>query len=562
MAKYKSYFAIALVCMIFAAISTAALPYLLQPVFDEVFTNGTRETLTLFCGAVFLAFVVKGFSSFGESVMMNYVGQKIISDLQNRMFRHLLRLDLGYFHKSSTGQLISHFTNDVNLMRNAVAHTIIGLGKDSLTLLFLVMLMFYRDLYLALGTFVIFPLVFLPVLKLGKRLRKVSHSTQDILGELTGFLGQIFQGIRVVKAYHAEIFEITRIEEKVKRIFHFLHKASVARSLSHPIVETIGGLAIMSVIGYGGYQVMEGSRTTGEFVSFIGALILSYEPMKRLSNINANVQEGLAAAARIYAIFDTVPTITQSPSPTRLKGKVEGRITFDHVNFSYDHKTNVLEKLNFTLEPGKNVAFVGPSGAGKSTLINLIPRFYDVSKGRILIDTHDVKDLAFHDLRENIALVSQEIVLFDDTVFANVAYGDDHVDEKRVIEACKKAAAHSFIEKLKDGYHTKIGENGVTLSGGQRQRLAIARAMYKDAAILLLDEATSALDTHSEKQIQHALDTLMQGRTTLIVAHRLSTIMNADCIYVLDHGKIVEQGTHQELLDKNGLYANLWSMQS
>lgn len=561
-APYKKYFFLSMICMVFAAVSTAALPYLLQPVFDEVFANGTIKALVIFCAAIFTAFAIKGFSSFGESVTMNYVGQKIISDVQNRLFRHLMKLDLGYFHHASSGQLISHFTNDISLMRNAVAHTIIGLGKDTLTVIFLIALMFYRDVFLAAATFIVFPLVMIPVIKLGRRLRKVSHSMQDYLGELTGFLSQVFHGIRVVKAYHAESIEEKRIEEKVKRIFQSLHKAAVARSMSHPIVETVGGVAIMSVIAYGGLQVMYGGRSTGEFISFIAALLLSYEPLKRLSNINANVQEGLAAAARIYAIFDTPASIQEPEQPFKLEKNVKGEICFKNVSFSYDDHAKVLQDISFTIKPGQNVAFVGPSGAGKSTLINLLPRFYEVAKGDITIDGINVKDFSFKDLRSQIALVSQEVILFDDSVFANVAYGSDSIDEERVIQACKKAAAHGFIEKLKDGYHTRIGENGVTLSGGQRQRLAIARAMYKDAPILLLDEATSALDTQSEKQIQKALEILMQGRTTLIVAHRLSTIMNADLIYVLDHGKVVEKGNHSELLAKEGLYANLWTMQS
>ncbi|MBX9977931.1 MAG: ABC transporter ATP-binding protein/permease [Alphaproteobacteria bacterium] len=561
MSHYKGYFSLALVCMFFAAISTAALPYLLQPVCDEVFTNGTMQTLTFFCGAVLVAFVVKGFASFGESVLMNYIGQKIISDLQNRLFRHLLKSDLRFFHDHGTGQLISHFTNDVNLMRNAVAHTIIGLGKDSLTLIFLIALMFYRDLYLSLGTFIIFPVIFYPIIRLGKRLRKVSHSTQDYLGELTGFLGQIFQGIRAVKAYSAEDYEIARAENRVKRIFHYLHKASIARSLSHPIVESVGGLAIMGVIGYGGYQIMQGASTTGEFASFITALILSYEPMKRLSNINANIQEGLAAAKRLYIIFDTAPTIEET-SKASLPQKPQGTIEFKNVTFAYDNNHPVLNNISFTIASGKNVAFVGPSGAGKSTLINLLPRFYDVSQGEILVDGIDVRHFKFKDLRDAMALVSQEIVLFNESAAANIAYPNQDIDMERVTKASKDAACHAFIEKFPLRYDELLGENGNRISGGQRQRFAIARALYKDAPILLLDEATSALDSESEKQIQKTLKSVMKGRTTLMVAHRLSTIMDADMIYVLNHGCIVEEGTHDELLTQKGLYHQLWTMQT
>ncbi len=560
---YKRYFFIAIICMIFAAIATAALPYLLQPVFDNVFTNGTMHSLTLFCGAVFATFVIKGFASFGESVLMNYIGQRIIADLQNRLLRHLLNSDLHFFHTHGTGQLISYFTNDVNLMRNAVAHTIIGLGKDSLTLVFLIMLMFYRDLYLSLGTFIIFPLIFYPIIRLGKRLRRVSDSTQDYLGELTSFLSQIFQGIRVVKAYCAEQHEVMRAEQRVKKIFQYLQKASITRAISHPIVETVGGLAIMGVIAYGGYQVMQKTRTTGEFVSFIGALILSYEPMKRLSNINANIQEGLAATKRIYTLFDTHPSIQEPqhpviPNANRLKGIIE----FKNVSFSYNKSCPVLKNISIKIEKGKTAAFVGPSGAGKSTLINLIPRFYDVAEGTVLIDGTPVKDFALKDLRQNIALVGQETVLFNESAALNITYPQDVINKDRIKKAARDAACNHFIERFKDQYEELLGENGNRLSGGQRQRFAIARAMYKDAPILLLDEATSSLDSESEKQIQNALKNLMRGRTTLVVAHRLSTIKDVDVIYVMNYGEIIEQGTHDDLLKASGLYAHLWVMQT
>lgn len=559
---YKKRFIIALFCMLCAALSTAALPYLLKPVFDDVFSNGTPQTLILFCGAVFGAFVVKGFAGFGEAVSMNYIGQKIISDLQKRLFRHIITSDLRFFHGHSTGHLISHFTNDVNVMRNAVAHTITGIGKDSLTLLLLVALMLYRDLTLSLATCLIFPLIFYPIIRLGKRLRRVSHSTQDYLGDLTGLLSQLFQGIRVVKAYHAEHYEINRINKNVQKIFHYLQKASITRSLSHPIVETVGGFSVMGVIGYGGYQVMNGMRTTGEFVSFMGALILIYEPMKRLSNMNANLQEGLAAAKRIYAVLDIHPTICESSSPTPLnEQRRKGEIAFEHVSFAYNDCKNVLENIHFKVPAGNRIAFVGPSGAGKSTLINLLPRFYDPTMGRVLIDSVDVRSYSFKDLRDYMALVSQEIVLFNDSVAANVAYPNTEIDLKRVKEASLQAAADEFIRKLEKGYDTLIGENGQLLSGGQRQRIALARAIYKNAPILLLDEATSALDSESERVIQHALQTVTKERTTLIVAHRLSTIKDADTIYVLDKGKIIEHGDHTTLLKKGGLYADLWSMQ-
>jgi len=558
---YGRYFGAAIILMILAALSTSALPYLLQPVFDEVFTHGTPQLLMLVCGGIFLAFVVKGATSFGEAVIMTYVGQRIISDLQNRLFSHLMHLDLAYFHGTSSGDLLSRFTNDVNLMRNAVATTLVGLGKDSFTLMFLVSLMFYRDWTLACIAFVIFPLAVLPILRIGRRMRKVTNNTQEELASFTGRLTQVFQGIRVIKAYGTEEYEAKQAHSMIERIFALVYKSSRVRSASHPIIEGLGGVAIVIVIAYGGWQVMHHARTTGEFMSFILALLLVYEPLKRLSNLNANLQEGLAAAARVFAIIDTPATIQDHPEAQPLP-PIEGHIEFRDLHFSYPDGKVALDGINLTIKKAHSIALVGASGAGKSTIINLIPRFYDSQKGTIFIDGIDIRHVTLKSLRQQIALVSQEIMLFDASIRDNIAYGSFEASDADIITAATAAAAHEFIEALPKGYHTMIGENGVKLSGGQRQRIAIARAMLKNAPILLLDEATSALDTDSERQVQAALKVLMEGRTTLMVAHRLSTVVEADQIYVLDQGKIVESGNHQTLLERNGLYANLWQAQS
>ncbi len=558
---YGRLFGIALILMILAALSTSALPYLLQPVFDEVFTHGTPQLLMFVCGGIFLAFVVKGATSFGEAVIMTYVGQRIISDLQNRLFSHLMHLDLAYFHGTSSGDLLSRFTNDVNLMRNAVATTLVGFGKDSFTLIFLISLMFYRDWALACIAFFIFPLAVLPILRIGRRMRKVANNTQEELASFTGRLTQVFQGIRVIKAYGTEAYESKRAHTMIERIFALVYKSSRVRSASHPIIESLGGMAIVIVIAYGGWQVMHHARTTGEFMSFILALLLVYEPLKRLSNLNANLQEGLAAAARVFAIVDTPATIQDRPEAKPLP-PIEGHIEFRNVRFSYPDGKVALDGINLKIKNAHSIALVGASGAGKSTIINLIPRFYDSQKGEILIDSIDIRDVTLKSLRQQIALVSQEIMLFDTTIRDNIAYGSFEASDADIIAAATAAAAHEFIEALPKGYHTTIGENGVKLSGGQRQRIAIARAMLKNAPILLLDEATSALDTDSERQVQAALKILMEGRTTLMVAHRLSTVVEADKIYVLDQGRIIESGNHQTLLESNGIYANLWQAQS
>ncbi len=561
LAPYKLRFGQACFFMLLTALSTAALPFLLQPVFDDVFTTNDPKLLIMFCAAVLAAFVIKGFASYGETVTMTRIGQSIISDIQNRVFRHLMSLDLEYFHKRNSGELLSRFTNDITLMRNSVANTIVGIGRDSFTLAFLIGVMFYRDWFLACLSFFIFPAAFLPIIRIGKRMRKVTFNAQEEIAKFTKQLTQIFQGIRVIKAYSTEDYEAIRAQKQIEKIYKLVVKTSRVRSLSHPIIESMGGIAIISVIAYGGLQVMHHNRTTGEFISFIAALILAYEPLKRLSNLNASLQEGLAAADRVFEIIDTNSTIL-SPTNPKHPTKAQGRIEYKDVHFAYGPKKKALEGISFTAQAGKCIALVGASGAGKSTIINLIPRFYDVIAGEISIDGINVKDWELTDLRKQIALVSQEIALFDLSVFENITYGCQDFSENDVFSSAKSAAAHEFIQKLPQGYNTIVGENGVSLSGGQRQRLAIARAMLKKAPILLLDEATSALDTDSERHIQSALKKLMAGRTTIMVAHRLSTVIDADHIYVLDNGLIIESGSHQELLQLGKQYAHLWSRQA
>jgi subfamily B ATP-binding cassette protein MsbA len=392
-------------------------------------------------------------------------------------------------------------------------------------------------------------------------MRKVTNNTQEELASFTGRLTQIFQGIRVIKAYRAEEYEAMRAHTMIERIFALVYKSARVRSASHPIIESLGGVAIVIVIAYGGWQVMHHARTTGEFISFIGALLLVYEPLKRLSNMNANLQEGLAAATRVFTILDT-PALVQDRPHAKPLSSVEGTIEFQDVHFTYPDGKVALDGISLKIKRAQSIALVGASGAGKSTIINLIARFYDIQQGAILIDETDIRDVTLASLRQHIALVSQEIILFDTTIRENIAYGSFQATDEEIIAAAKAAAAHEFINVLPNGYHTLIGENGVKLSGGQRQRIAIARAMLKNAPILLLDEATSALDTDSERQVQAALKILMEGRTTLMVAHRLSTVVEANTIYVLDQGKIVESGNHQTLLKKQGIYANLWQAQS
>ena len=558
---YGKYFFYATGCMVLTALATATLPFLLKPIFDEIFNGGNTAFVIPLSAAIFIAFVLKGAASYGQGILMTYVGQKIISDIQCDLFRHLMKVDLSFFHSRNSGELLSRFTNDTNLMRNAVANTVIGVGKDAMTLVFLIGVMFYRDWFLASIAFFVLPLTAIPIYKIGRGMRKVTHSAQDELGRFTSYLSQIFQGIRLVKAYTTEEKEIKHMVDRTNSVFHWIFKSSCLRAAGHPIIETLAGFAVVLVIAYGGYQVMKQTRTTGDFISFLTAMILVYEPLKRLSSLNANIQEGLAAAKRIFQTMDE-PYFIQNPKIFPILSRAKGDIVFENMGFTYPNGKIALENINIRVPAGQTVALVGHSGSGKSTLINLVPRFYDATQGRILIDGHDVRTLSLEALRNNVALVSQEMTLFDHSIFFNIAYGPQTCSLDDVIEASKSAAAHDFITKLPQQYESIVGENGVVLSGGQRQRICIARAILKDAPILLLDEATSALDTESERQVQAALKKLMTDRTTLVVAHRLSTIVDADMVYVLHDGHIEESGTHQQLIRLKGLYYKLWTIQA
>lgn len=558
--SYRWHIGGGLVCMTLAAMTTATLAKMLQPLFDDVFV-ARNETMLLYLALFVLGvFVLKGISSFGESISMIYVGQKIIEDIQNRLFDHFIEADLAYFHARSSGEVVSRFTNDVNFMRNAVTTALTGMGKDTLSIFFLIGLMFYQDWLLASLAFFVFPIAIFPIVKIGKKMRKVSLNTQQEMGAFTILLHQVFQGMRVVKSYAMENYEQKRVHRLIYNLSRLNIKGGRVRAASHPIMETLGGIAIVIVILYGGTQVIAGNRTPGTFISFITALLLAYEPMKRLANLNANLQEGLAAASRIFTAIDLKPTIMNSPQALSLDVK-KGQIELKSVHFAYPNGKKALKNISLDIPAGQRIALVGPSGSGKSTLLNLIPRFYDVTSGAITIDGVDIRKATLSSLRSQIALVSQEVILFDDTVKANIAYGRWGASEEEIVNAAKAAAAHNFIAHLPQGYDTMVGEQGIRLSGGQRQRLSIARAMLKNAPLLLLDEATSSLDTESERQVQAALNRLMEGRTTIVVAHRLSTVVDADMIYVIEEGEVSEKGTHFQLLENNKTYARLVDLQ-
>ena len=558
--NYKGRLFAAILCMALIAIATASMAYVMKPVIDEVFVARDRDMLVIVSVALLGIFVIKGLATFGQTLMMAYVGQRVIADMQIRMFDHLMLADLAYYMKNHTGSLISRFTNDVGLLRGTASHLFVGMGKDLITLIALIVVMFERDWILALCSFFIFPLAVVPIIKIGKRMRRVSANMQTEWGRLATILEETFAGVRHVKAYGMEGHESDRARNASNGIFRLNVKSHITRGLSAPIMETLGGIAVLVVILYGGWQVIAGARTAGDLMSFITALLLAYEPMKRLAAMNANLQEGLAAAQRIYGVLDTEPTISDRPGAQTLELK-EGRISFDHVGFSYEAGKAALNNLSLDIPAGKTVALVGPSGGGKSTVLNLIPRFFDVSSGTVRIDGIDIRDVTIASLRKAIALVSQDVSLFNDTIAANIAYGRPGASREEVIAAADGAAARTFIEALPQGFDTMVGEKGMTLSGGQRQRVAIARAMLKNAPILLLDEATSALDSESERLVQAGLERLMEGRTTLVIAHRLATIIGADLIYYLQNGCVVESGSHGELMARNGAYARLYRIQ-
>lgn len=557
---HKRAILLAILCMVIVAIAAGGQARLIEPALDKVLVTGDERLVWVIPLAFLVISIIKGVGSYGQTVLMNRVGLRVVTTLQSQMFNRIVRADLAFLHSDATGKLISRFTNDVNFLREAVIKTVTGSVRDLLTVIVLVGVMFYTHWVLATMAFIVFPISVFPVIYIGRRLRRLSAEIQAELGVLTALLDDVFKGVRQVKAYGMEEHEQRRADGMFESIFQFILKAARVRARSYPIMETLGGLAIAGVLFYGGYQVLHGETTVGKLIAFLTALVMAFQPMRSLASLNASLQEGLAAAQRIFTMIDYRPAIVDAPDIAPLQ-ITEGAIRYDDVVFSYGNGMQALRGVSIDAEPGQKIALVGPSGAGKSTVLNLLPRFHDVANGSVFIDGQDVRKVTIESLRRSISLVSQETGLFNTSVRDNIAYGDPAADDDAIVKAAKAAAAHDFICELPQGYDTIIGEAGLRLSGGQRQRLSIARAMLRDAPILLLDEATSSLDTQSERLVQEALKRLMAGRTTLVIAHRLSTVIDADRIYVLDAGQVVEQGTHVELLARNGLYAELSRMQ-
>ena len=571
----------AMICMLFISLTTAVNAWLMQPVLDEIFLKKEADMLLLIPIAVLVNSIVKGVASFYQSSTMKVVGQRVVNDIQMRLYSHLVHADMALFNQHHSGKLISRFTNDINAMRRCVSDILTGLACELVTLMGLIGVMIYQSASLAFISLMAIPIAFLPIFRLGRRMRKIARGMQEEIGSFAARLDETFQNIGVIKSYCREEYEIDRAKGATQSILAMYKKAAIIDSLSSPIMETIGGVAVALVIWYGGMEVVNGTTTPGAFFSFVTALLMAYKPLKSISQLNTSMQEGLAASKRVFNMIDEKPIIVDRPQKTLIdlvanaSSHDDGKhrpdygdivhfsankdIIFRDIHFSYKDDSRILVDLNMTIQRGQTVALVGSSGVGKSTILQLIQRFYDPNEGFITIGGIDIKSISLTSLRSSIGFVSQDVTLFDDTIEENIRYGRLDATRDEIENAAMAAAAHEFIANMPQGYDTQIGQNGAKLSGGQRQRIAIARAMLKNAPILLLDEATSALDSISEQQVQKALESLKKGRTTIVIAHRLSTIESADVIYLISSGRVIDHGSHSYMLGSSGEYTKLYS---
>ena len=559
---YRGRITLALLAMVIYAAGSTGLALLVKPILDGVLPG--RQAVGPIAALIMAAYLAKGIGGYVSGFLMADVGQKVVRDIRNRLFRHTLDQSASFFARRTTGQLVSRITNDVNQVQGVVSETIADLIRESLAVVGFAATMFYLDWNLALVVLTAAPLIVYPLVRLGQRVRRMSRRGQEELEHVTHIAAEGLAGHRIVKAFGAEGREAARFGEATHRLYRTNMKITSALSALPPTMELIGGLAAVAAIWYGADRIESGTLTPGDFTAFLTAAFMMYTPIKKLSRVNASLQQAIAAASRIFEMLDTHSEVREKPGAAPLS-PLRDTVEFQNVGFAYDDEPArfTLRNVSFTVRAGQIAAIVGLSGAGKTTLVNLIPRFYDVTEGAILVDGVDVRDVTLRSLREQTALVTQETVLFDDTIAANIAYGVPNASREAIEAAARAAHAEEFIAQLPERYDARIGDRGQRLSGGQRQRLAIARAILKDCPLLVLDEATSALDAESELLVQDALSNLMQNRTTFVIAHRLSTVRRADLIVALEKGRVAEVGTHADLVDRpNGVYARLYALQA
>ena len=556
---YRGRLAIAVVAMIVYGAASYGLLRQVEPIFDKVLPDREQVPETIL--TILAMYFAKGVGAYVSGYLMTDVGQRVVRDIRNRLFRHILGQSAAFFSVNTSGRLMSRITNDVTQVQRAVSETLGDLGRESLVLLFFAGALFHFDWKLAMVCLPCAPLVAYPLVRLGQRVRRTTRRSQEALEQMSHVSAEAFTGHRIVKAFGAESRETTKFEKASDHYYRTTMKVTGALSVLPPLMEFIGGIAFVAVLWYGTDSIAAGRLTTGQFVAFITALFMMYAPLKKLSRVNADLQQARAAGERIFELLETHSEVKEAPRAITLPGFLS-TIEFENVSFSYAGAEDAtLRGVTFTVRAGQTLAIVGRSGAGKTTLVNLIPRFYDVTGGRIAVDGHDLRDVTLASLRSQIGIVTQETVLFDDTIAANIAFGRPTATRQDVEDAARAAHADEFIIALDQGYDTLIGERGQRLSGGQRQRLAIARALLRDSPILILDEATSSLDTESEMLVQDALANLMLNRTSFVIAHRLTTVRRADAIVVLEKGVVVEIGTHDELIARGGAYAKLYDLQ-
>ena len=552
---------IALSCNAIVALTTPALPELIRRVIDDIFVNADRSMLAILPLVAISIMLIRAIGTYGANVAINFIGQRIVGSLQKDLYKSILNSDLAYINSIHSARFISSFTADSSKLRETMSSVVVNLSRNILMVVGLVGYLFYVDAMLATIFFIVIPPAAIGLKFLGKRLRKAIRMSLEEIGTLSALVSETLKGIRIIKAYGKEQMHLTKASEVIDQVVSFSMKGVRARSASAPIMEIVTGVAIACIIYYAGNKSLDGLMTVGSFMAFTTAAGLLYDPLKAVANLQAMLQEGIAASQRLFPILDNKPKIQDKENLKKLE-TVSGSISFENVSFSYSkNDKNVLKNISIKIKSGQTVALVGPSGAGKSSLLNLVPRFYDVSSGKVKIDDIDIKDLSLADVRGSSALVSQDTLIFDLSIKENIIFGNENVTDKTFQKVCEDSLVDDFVKDLPNGYETIAGESGVRISGGQKQRIAIARAMIKNAPILLLDEATSSLDSDSEKKVQIALDKLIKNKTALVIAHRLSTVRNVDIIYVIDKGIVVEEGDHDTLINKDGLYSFLFKTQ-